>query len=277
MLRFSLFLLFLGFFIWSPFMDQKNVIEKAGNAFGPFISPCFDEDHTPVFTGVSVRWYPFGRMVHTCHADFVVFFWGAVSELGGVYKARFEIDGEKKKTTSLTCDFVSGEYLKKNDTSFLLKERKKEEGNIEIKTHLFPDAQNFISLYRDALKSEKHFAHSFSVIEWECGIECKKFGIIDTITGDVIAHDISFEYGLSYSKESPLIVVNGKETMPSLFEDEKKMLEQIFSFSLVPRIYYALTFDSLSDSFYLVKICTEASTVGLVEITDSRIWGKEIL
>jgi hypothetical protein len=107
MLRFAVLFAFLTLFLWSPWMDQRTseeITQTILAAYGDMPAACYDLEGGLVQEGVSVRWYPMGRMVHTCAGDYVVWFWGNVKELGGVAKKAEDIQTYRSKP--LACEEV---------------------------------------------------------------------------------------------------------------------------------------------------------------------------
>jgi hypothetical protein len=273
MIRTLIVLSIAGALVWAPWMQQDDAVRVATTLFGPFAATCYNSEGAALFTGVSVRWYPFGRMVHTCAADYAVYFWGGAEELGGVYKSRYDIDGEvrgeqlscatathmstSQESTSPThiTDVYSGEIASTTDTS------------------LFPSAREHINAYTTALSGGATFAGSFAVAEWECGAQCTRFGVIDVRTGLVVAHDMEARYGLAYSAASDVLIVNPVAALPPIPEDEAEARRLALIVANTPREYYRMTHDTLSDTNYLVRVCIESAVVDYVHVADNTLYG----
>lgn len=57
-----------------------------------------------------------------------------------------------------------------------------------------------------------NFAGKYSIASWSCGPKCQQSTIIDLESGAVVEHGIISFYGLSYSPDSRLLIINPKDT-----------------------------------------------------------------
>jgi hypothetical protein len=80
-----------------------------------------------------------------------------------------------------------------------------------------------------------NFAGKYSVATWSCGDSCQNSAIINVETGGIVAYGIISAYGLSFSKESTLLIINPKENIPEPLEEDK----------LVEVDYYSIEKDEL--------------------------------
>jgi hypothetical protein len=259
--------------LWAPWMDSKGVeyiTKQVFDAFGPVASSCYDVDGNLLQDGLKVNWYPLGRMVHTCSGDYVVWEWGDVKEIGGIYKRSKEIQPLISK--ALTCkevlerqelrlatstddklEIYKGEYAKKPDFS------------------IFKDAFEYKKVITEALKNGPNFAGKFTVVEWGCGSGCQEHAVVDSETGLVVAYGLQTEFGVDYSLESSLLVTNPINKLPKLPDSKYETESVALSLARLPREYYRLTTDALSGTQYLVRLCVENSTSGYIEIEDDRL------
>jgi hypothetical protein len=277
MIRTLIILSIVGTFVWAPWLQQDDAVRVATTLFGPFAATCYDSEGAAMFTGVSVRWYPFGRMVHTCAADYAVYFWGGAEELGGVYKSRYDIDGEVRGE-QLSC--ATAAHMSTSQESSLpahIADVYSGESASTVDTTLFPSAREHASAYATALAGGATFAGSFAVAEWECGAQCTRFGVIDVRTGLVVAHDMEARYGLAHSAESDVLVVNPVTSLPPIPEDEAEARRLALITANTPREYYRMTHDTLSDTNYLVRVCIESAVVDYVKMSDNTIYGSSML
>lgn len=65
-----------------------------------------------------------------------------------------------------------------------------------------------------------NFSGKYSVITWGCGVRCQNSTIIDVSDGTIIEYGLITAYGLAYSSDSRLLIVNPEENLPDSFEDE---------------------------------------------------------
>jgi hypothetical protein len=277
MIRTLIILSIAGALVWAPWMQQDDAVRVATTLFGPFAATCYDSEGTALFTGVSVRWYPFGRMVHTCAADYAVYFWGGAEELGGVYKSRYDIDGDVRGE-QLSCAVTTQMTVSQESASYgHITEPYSGDIANTVDTSLFPSAREHISAYTTALSGGATFAGSFAVVEWECGAQCSRFGVIDVRTGLVVTHDMEVRYGLEYSIESDVLIVDPVATLPPIPEDETEARRLALIIANTPREYYRMTHDALSDTNYLVRVCIESAVVDYVYMADNTIYGASTL
>jgi len=259
--------------LWAPWMDSKGV-ENTTNiileAFGPLASSCYDSEGELLHDGVEVSWYPFGRHVHTCSGDFVVWMWGAVREQGGVYKRSDELQSVQSK--ALTCESVlerqEFRYATSSDSTVVVYEG---EVATEPNFSIFNEAQEYERIITAALKKGPTFAGRFAVAEWGCGSTCQQHAVIDAETGLVVAYGTKTEYGIEYSLESTLLVTNPVAKLPELPNSVYETEGLALSLARVPREYYRLTTDALSGTQYLVLQCVENAATGYIEVEDEHL------
>jgi hypothetical protein len=275
MIRLASFFILLGVVVWAPWLSFKTgEASPAGTVlatFGALPASCFDENGEKLSEGFATRWYPMGRLVHTCKGDFVVWFWGGVQELGGIYKdARSVV----QKGTALTCDTVLARISTRHATSTDPTTRiasSTEERATSLDFSLFPQAKDHETPLKEALEKGAVFAGKFAVASWECGSLCKRYAVVDVATGRVIAYDVSAQYGATFSLESPVFITDAKENIPPLPESEYEAESVALSLARTSRNFYLLTRDALSGTDYLERVCVESATQDIVEVEDTRI------
>ena len=108
---------------------------------------------------------------------------------------------------------------------------------------------------------------------WRKG--CNRYGIVDVRTGSIVAHDMPFQYGLSYATSSDILVVNPLSSLPKLPEDADAAEQLALIVANTPREYYRMTHDGLSETDYLVRICVESSVIDYAEVLDGNIYGRK--
>ncbi len=273
MLRAILFFILIFIPIWAPWMDSKGadkISKQVFDAFGPVPSACYDSEGKLLQDGVDVHWYPFGRMVHTCAGDYVAWMWGAVKEVGGVYKRAEDIQSIRSKP--LTCKDVLERQEARLATSTDSKlEIYKGEYAKEPVFSIFEDAVEYKKVIMEALKHGPNFAGKFVVAEWGCGSGCQNHAIVDVETGLVVAYGLQTEFGVEYTLDSTVLVTNPISKLPELPNNSYDVESLALSMARVPREYYRLTDDALSDTQYLVKLCTENATLNYIEVEDDRL------
>jgi hypothetical protein len=239
MFRIALLLLVVVIPLWAPWLDTQGVGEitkKVFEAFGPVASSCYDSEGKLLQDGVDVRWYPMGRLVHTCSGDFVVWMWGAVKEQGGVYKRAQELQAVQSKP--LTCQ----EVLERQENRFASSTDSKlvkydgpyaTEPNFSI----FEEAEEHRRVIMEAMKQGPVFAGRFAVAEWGCGSGCQQHAIIDVETGLVVGFGPQTEFGVEYSLESSMFVTNPINKLPPLPDSVYETESLALSIARVPREY----------------------------------------
>jgi hypothetical protein len=273
MIRLAILTILSSLFLWAPWMDTKSaesITATILNAYGPMPARCFDAEGRIVQEGVSVRWYPMGRMVHSCTGDYVVWFWGDVKELGGVSKKAFEIQAVQSK--AMNCEEVlkRSESRKATSTdSRLVRYEGRPAGKADVS--LFPEAEKMQLVLSSALRDGVDFAGRFAVAEYSCGTGCLGYSVIDVETGLLVAHDIKTEYGAKFSPNQTILITNPIEKLPALPDSQFETESMALSLARLPREYYRLTHDLLSNTRYLVRECVENATTGYVEVEDNRI------
>ncbi len=259
--------------LWAPWMDSSGIghtTDKVLESFGPLASVCYDSEGALLQDGVQVSWYPFGRLVHTCSGDYVLWVWGAVREQGGVYKRAGELQEVQSK--ALTCKSV----LERQEFRFATSSDSKivmYEGEVATKPDfsIFKEAEENERVITAALKKGAVFAGRFAVAEWGCGSSCQQHAVIDVETGLVVAYGPQTEYGVDYSLESTLLVTNPVNKLPELPHTAYETEGLALSLARVSREYYLLTTDVLSGTQYLVLQCVENAATGYIEVEDERL------
>lgn len=273
MIRFSIILLLIAVPLWAPWMDTEGVehiTKQVFTAFGPVASSCYDSEGKLLHDGIEVSWYPLGRLVHTCAGDYVVWVWGAVKEQGGVYKRSNELQAVQSK--ALTCkDVLERQELRLATSTDSTLEVYEGEYATEPNFAIFKEASEQKRILTEALKRGPTFAGKFTVAEWGCGSNCQQHAVMNVETGLVVAYGPQTEYGVQYSLDSTLLVSNPKEKLPPLPDSAYETENLALSIARLPREYYRLTTDALSGSQYLVRLCTESSVMGYVELEDDRL------
>ncbi len=260
--------------VWAPWLSRGStnaLVDTVLQSFGPLPKTCYDDHSVVLQDGFVVRWYPFGRLVHTCRGDYVVWMWGAVEELGGVYKKSKDI--QRTHALPLSCAEVLERKLARQGTSTM-----PTVATTSIASHvdftLFPEAKEQEEVLRKALQNGPNFAGGFTVAVWDCGSACKKYAVMDSASGRLLAYHAQTEYGVSFSTSSTLLITNPKELIPPLPETEYEAENAALSLARVAREYYLLTFDVLSNTNYLERVCTESATTGVVSVEDNQLWAS---
>jgi hypothetical protein len=273
MIRSGILALIVFFLFWAPWMDTKGteyITDKVFSAFGPVASSCYDSEGALLQDGIEVRWYPLGRIVHTCSGDFVVWMWEAVKEQGGVYKRSDELQTMQSK--ALTCKNVlerqEDRLATSTDSKLVIYEG---EYASEPDFSIFKDAEVHSRIIVAALKKGPTYAGRFTVAEWGCGSTCQQHAVVDVETGLVVAYGPQTEYGVDYSLESTVLVTNPIDKLPKLPDNSYELEGLALSIARVPREYYRLTTDALSGTQYLVRQCVESTATGFIEVEDDRL------
>lgn len=68
---------------------------------------------------------------------------------------------------------------------------------------------------RDVEAIGVNFAGRYAVITWSCGEDCQNSAIINVQNGSIIDYGILAAYGLAYSPDSRLLIVNPEANLPS--------------------------------------------------------------
>lgn len=269
----TIIVLLLGIIpVWAPWMDTTSsgaLAERVFEAFGPQPSSCYDSKGVELHNGLDVRWYPMGRLVHTCAGDYIVWFWGAVKEAGGVYKSARDI--QPVRSRPLTCKDVLDRTAahEASSTEPLLVYTGITATSVDYA--LFPDAKNHAVILNDTLRKGPNFAGKFAVAEWQCGSGCRNFAILDVETGRVISVGPQTEYGVLYSLDSTLLVTNPLTALPPTPDSGYETETMALDIARLPREYYRLTTDKLSKTQYLVRECVESSASGYIEMQDDHL------
>jgi len=273
MIRFAVLAALIAVFLWAPWMDQQTAEQYAEYilaAYGPMPAACYDSDDALLQEGVEVRWYPMGRLVHTCTGDYVVWFWRDVKELGGITKRAEEIQVVLSKP--LSCDEVIDRQDARRSTS-TQDALRLYDGPVatEIDLALFPGAADHRAVIMRALRQGVNYAGRFVVAEWGCGTACQEHAVVDAESGLVVAYGLQTEFGVLYSTSSPLFITNPQELLPELPDDPYTVESLALSIARVPREYYRMTYDVLSETYYMIRECVESGAAGYIEVEDDRI------
>lgn len=274
MIRTAIVFTIIVFFVWAPWMDTHStgaLAERVLAAFGPMPSACYDSDDTVLQDGLAVRWYPFGRLVHTCAGDYVAWFWGSVKELGGVHKRADDI--RPVRSRPFTCAEVLARQESRRSTTTnntavtLFTGTPARDADVSI----FPGMAEYTTVLREALTGGPTFAGRFAVAEWECGAACQNHAVIDVESGLVVSVGPQTEHGVAYTLESTLLTTNPVSALPAIPESTYEAEGVALGIARLPREYYRLTTDALSGTQYLVRECVESSATGYIELEDDRL------
>ncbi len=271
MIRTFVTLAAIGALVWAPWMGRlqpRELAEMVASNFGPLPAGCFDGDGDPLASGVAVRWYPFGRLVHTCARDYVHWMWGGVSELGGVYKGAPELG--MTSPSPLTCRSILERRAAKraSSTQPILYGGDRA---LHADFSAFPDTEGRASRVDRMLRDGPTFAGRYTVASWDCGTNCQRHAVADVASGRVIAYGLPTEYGVSYDLASNLLVTNPVQHLPELPADDHEAEDIALSLARLPREYYEVTYDAASDSAYLVRVCVEGSITDYLEVAGSTL------
>jgi hypothetical protein len=119
----------------------------------------------------------------------------------------------------------------------------------------FPQATEFRSALSQALEGGVNFAGRYTVATWGCGTSCQRHAVIDTATGRVVAFGLESELGISHTPRSKVLILNPKESFPKPGETNMSYIEEVLTWSRIPREYYILVEDGREA--HLEKFCTE--------------------
>jgi len=273
MIRSLITLLVVGVIVWAPWMDTtpgRATIDQTLEAFGPLPSTCYDVEGSQLQDGVQVRWYPLGRLVHACSGDYIVWFWGSVKEMGGVYKKAEDI--QPKVSKPLTCRNIlerqEARLATSTDSAVELFEGPYA---TEVDYSLLPEAEANKTIIAKALNDGPNFAGSFAVTSWECGANCQQHAIVDTKNGQVVAYGLPTEFGVTFTLDGTVLITNPVENLPELPDTNYEAENVALSIARLPREYYRLTSDVLSGTQYLVKLCVESAATGYIAVEDDRL------
>lgn len=271
MIRWLILAVVVAIPFWAPWMDgagRERTLAYVFERFGPLTSTCFDSEGNEVFDGVDVRWYPFGRLVHTCNGDFVVWVWDDASKARGARSSSAELMPAQSRP--LSCE----EVLRREEVRHASTTPPEiYAGAIAqaVDFSLMPQAAEFKAVITDALRKGPNFAGKFAVAEWECGSNCQRHAVVDVESGRVVAFGPDTEFGVSYALDTTLLTTNPLGNLPQVPESDYDAESQLFSIARVPREYYRLTHDALSNTQYLVKLCTESAATGYVGVLDDQL------
>lgn len=273
MLRTLIPLALIGLFVWAPWMDSatgRGAIDRALEAFGPIPAVCYDSGNNILQDGVATRWYPFGRLVHACSGDYVVWSWGSVKELGGVYKKSEDI--QETVARPLTCDeIITRQEARMSTSTSRATEVYAGAAATTLDFSLHPEAEQSRSAIARALQGGANFAGRFSVASWECGTNCQNHAVTDVETGLVVAYGLQTEFNVSYSLDSTLLITNPRNNLPELPESQYETESMGLYLARLPREYFQLTHDALSNTRYLVKLCVENAATDYVQVVDEQL------
>lgn len=65
-------------------------------------------------------------------------------------------------------------------------------------------------------KSGPNFAGHYALAEWECGINCQEYALVDSLTGDIISYGLLSSYGAEYQLDSTLLIINPPQSIVEL-------------------------------------------------------------
>lgn len=101
-----------------------------------------------------------------------------------------------------------------------------------------PLAKNFEEIIAKSVTSiGPNFAGIYSIATWSCGPLCQNSAIVDVRDGSIHTYGVISAYGLSYSKESTLLIINPPENVPENEDTEEPRI--------VETDYYSITDDEL--------------------------------
>jgi hypothetical protein len=75
-----------------------------------------------------------------------------------------------------------------------------------------PPAAQYLSAITEGVREQGvNFAGKYTVVSWGCGTSCQSSAIIDAETGAIVIFGLMSSHGLSFEKDSRLLIVNPKE------------------------------------------------------------------
>lgn len=113
-------------------------------------------------------------------------------------------------------------------------------------------AVKFQGLLNEATDGQVNFAGHYIIVELSCGSDCQQHAIMDAMTGKILTVGLESNYGLKYDIKSALLVVNPKENLPGINEQD------------INTVYYRLSSDSR-----LEEICRQAAASKILADTTS--------
>ena len=75
----------------------------------------------------------------------------------------------------------------------------------------YPEAEAYLEDINAALLDGPNFAGVYTIATWSCGEQCQLSAIVHAATGDILEFGILSSFGLSYQKDSTLLIVNPRE------------------------------------------------------------------
>lgn len=254
--------------LWAPWMDRndgKDTVNLILAEYGPLPSTCYDGAGNLLQDGVTLRWYPLGRLVHTCADDYVAWIWGDVRRLGGFEKAPEEIRDIQSR--ALSCQELLPRIENRMSTSSVAVATF--EGAATTSVLLAPHEELLPrrSEIERAVAEGPNFAGAFRVVEWSCGPECTELTVVDVRSGEVVSEPLQSSYGFSYAEDKRVLVTNPRQNLPELPETDYEAESIGLSLARVPREYYILTRDELSGEEYLIRECVESAATGYIAVS----------
>lgn len=130
------------------------------------------------------------------------------------YKTYKEIEEEKDAPK----EFLFEDYLLEGE---------RYEGDIAtIDFSTNPLAINFEEIIKTNVESVGvNFAGNYNIVTWSCGPLCQNSAIIDVRNGVIHAYGIISAYGLSFSADSTLLIINPRENMSGNLGGDDAIIE----------------------------------------------------
>lgn len=104
-----------------------------------------------------------------------------------------------------------------------------------------------------------NFAGHYTVASWSCGSTCHSHAVVDNNTGEIVSFGLQSEYGAGSSLDTKVLILNPKENMPTLEESGMAPGQAAQTFARIPREYYVLSKNEVTDETSLDLFCTESA------------------
>lgn len=88
---------------------------------------------------------------------------------------------------------------------------------VNIQSH--PAGSEFQSMLRAGSKRPPNFAGSYTITSRSCGKNCRQHAVIDARTGRIIFLPLKSQFGISFSLDSRVIILNPPDNIPNVRSD----------------------------------------------------------
>lgn len=125
----------------------------------------------------------------------------------------------------------------------------------------YPEAKEFETEITESVFNSPgpNFAGHYTVASWDCGSDCQSHAVVDNNTGEIIAYGLESKYGAGMSLDTKVLILNPKENFPTLEESGMAPGQATHMFARIPREYYVLSDENVTDKPKLSLFCTESA------------------